>query len=180
MKETMKNVFVILVVWCFAALPSFAQEVSQEVSQAVEPETVTVMDHEVEPRSGLYLVTKDVNVRAGPDTKFKRVAGLKEGERVRAVGKPKGKSWMAVSQDGVTLGFVYSPILTAVVDGALAEEFKGTYMSENGDESVACDYRFRFERKSMVEGDGFSVADYEVRFRCASQQGAAVFYATCS
>ena len=33
-----------------------------------------------------------------------------------------------------------------------------------------------FERKADVQGDSFETADYEVRFRCASQKGAALFY----
>jgi len=140
------------------------------------PENVTVMGFDVEPMSGLFVVTKDVNVRKGPDTKHGRVAGLKAGERVRVIGKPKGASWVAVSKDGETLGFVFAKMLVPVVNGALDEQFMGSYTSK-GDNGVACEYRFRFERKIKVEGAEFQTADYEIRFRCASSKGAATFYA---
>jgi len=136
-----------------------------------------VMDREVLPMVGLFEVTKDVNVRAGPGTDFKRLSGLKAGERVRAIGKVENTSWMAVSKDGETLGFVYTPILVAVVDGALGEQFFGSYMAQDRQDGVACDYRFRFEGKTRVEDGDFETADYEIRFRCASQVGARIFYA---
>ncbi len=143
----------------------------------LDPETITVMDHEIVPMVGLFEVTKDVNVRAGPGTDFKRLSGLKAGERVRAIGKPKGASFIAVSQDGETLGFVYSPVLVPVVDGTLSEQFFGSYMSEDKKDGVACDYRFRFEGKVEVQGESFETSDYEIRFRCASPSGARIFYA---
>jgi len=142
-----------------------------------EPEPVMVMEHEVVPMAGLYEIKKDVNVRAGPGTDFKRLSGLKAGARVRAIGKVRGTSWMAISKDGETLGFVYTPILVPVVDGALGEQFFGSYMAQDPKDGVACDYRFRFEGKTRVEGGDFETADYEVRFRCASQVGAKIFYA---
>lgn len=148
-----------------------------ELPQTPATATVTVMGHTVKPLAGLYVVAKDVNVRAGPDTTFKRVTGLKAGAHVRAVGKTENGKWMAVSKDGVNLGFIYAPILVAVVDGALNEQFTGSFMDEQRAGGVACDYRFRFERKSGVEGGSFETADYEVRFRCASSKGAALFYA---
>lgn len=142
-----------------------------------QPATVTVMGHEVLPKKGLFEVTADLNVRGGPGTNFERVEGLKAGDRVRAVGRTEDGEWIAVSKDGITLGFVYAPILIAVVDGALSEQFFGSYMNEDIAGGVACDYRFRFERKSDVEGGHFETADYEVRFRCASESGGALFYA---
>ena len=142
-----------------------------------EVEPVMVMDQEVAPMVGLYEITKDVNVRAGPGTDFERLAGLKAGERVRAIGKVDGTSWMAISKDGETRGFVFTPILVPVVDGSLGEQFFGSYMASDQKDGVACDYRFRFEGKTKVEGGDFETADYEVRFRCASQVGAKIFYA---
>lgn len=152
-------------------IPDHAQD---KAMKALETKVVTVMGVDVEPMSGLFVVTNDVNVRKGPDTKFKRVKGLKKGTHVRAIGKPKGTSWIAVSQDGETLGFVFSKMLMPVVDGTLDEQFIGSFASAEG---VACDYRFRFERKVKAEGASFDTADYEVRFRCASSKGAASFYA---
>lgn len=141
------------------------------------PMIVTVLGHDVLPKKGLFEVTKDVNVRGGPGTEFDRVESLKASDRVRAVGKTEDGEWTAVSKDGVTLGFIHSSLLMTVVDGKFSEPFFGSFMSTDKVGGVACDYRFRFERKSDVEGGDFETADYEVRFRCASQQGAALFYA---
>lgn len=141
------------------------------------PLIVSVLGHDVLPKKGLFEVTKDVNVRSGPGTEFERASNLKAGDRVRAVGKTEDGEWTAVSKDGATLGFIHTALLMTVVDGKLAEPFYGSFMSTDKVGGVACDYRFRFERKSDVEGGDFETADYEVRLRCASQQGAALFYA---
>ena len=141
-----------------------------------QPATVMVMDHEVVPKKGLFEIVTDLNVRAGPGTEFKRLEGLKAGDRVRAIGVSADGDWVAINKDGVTLGFVATQHLVAVVDGALTEQFFGSYTGEKIAGGIACDYRFRFERKADVEGGSFETADYEVRFRCASPQGAALFY----
>ena len=140
-------------------------------------DAVEVMGHEVDPMTGVYVATDDVNVRGGPGTDFKRVDGLKDGDRIRAIGKSKDGKWIAASKDGETLGFVFARILKPVIDGTLGEQFFGSYMHQTKQGGIACDYRFRFDGKVKVEGDSFSTSDYEVRFRCASQQGARIFYA---
>lgn len=140
-------------------------------------DAVEVMGHEVEPQTGVYVATDDVNVREGPGTDFKRVDGLKDGDRVHSIGKSQDGKWIAVSKDGETLGFVYAQILKPVIDGILGEQFFGSYMHQEKQGGIACDYRFRFDGKVQVEGDSFSTSDYEVRFRCASQKGARIFYA---
>ena len=141
------------------------------------PLTVSVLGHEVLPKKGLFEVTTDLNVRSGPGTNFDRVEGLKAGDRVRVLGKSEDGDWLAISKDGVTLGFAYAPILIAVVDGTLTEPFVGSYTNDAIAGGIACDYRFRFERKSDVEGESFQTADYEVRFRCAGAKSGALFYA---
>lgn len=139
------------------------------------PQVVTVMGHDVSPKKGLFEVTSDLNVREGPGTDFARIDTLEEGARVRAVGASDDGEWVAVSRGGDTLGFVYAPVLIAVVDGTLEEEFYGSFTSTHAI-GVACDYRFRYEGKSEVQGADFETADYEVRFRCASRRGAAISY----
>lgn len=159
--------------------PAWAQYDTPEVVLPESPiqESVTVMDHEVQVKTGLYEVTKDMNVRVGPGTTFKRVKSLKAGSRVRAVGKTEDGDWMAISKDGVTLGFAYAPILVPVVDGALSEQFLGTFSNPDIHGGISCNYRFRFERKTPVEGGNFETADYEIRFRCATPQKKTLFYA---
>lgn len=159
--------------------PAWAQYAEPEVvlPEPPAPEKVTVMGHDVQVKTGLYEVTKDMNVRAGPATTFERVSSLKAGSRVRAVGKAEDGDWLAISKDGVTLGFAYAPILIPVVDGALSEQFFGSFMNPEIDGGIACGYRFRFERKTPVEGGNFETADYEIRFRCAGSEKKALFYA---
>lgn len=140
------------------------------------PQIVTVMGHDVVPKKGLFEVASDMNVRDGPGTDYERVDGLSKGDRVRAVGRTEDNEWVAVSRDGTTLGFVYAPLLVPIVDGTLPEQFFGQITSDDLLGGIACEYRFRFERKLDVEGEDFQTADYEVRFRCASQQGGALFY----
>jgi len=193
-ERTMKKFFILftLAVLSLYALPlqaqysgqhseEFVRDPEQEQSMPAalpETETVTVMDIEVEPLSGLFVVGNDVNVRSGPDTKYKRIAGLIAGDHVRAVGIAIDAPWIAVSKDGETLGFVIASVLAPVVDGSLQEQFLGSYASKRKNKNgVACDYRFRFERKIKVEGANFQTADYEIRFRCASSKGASSFYA---
>lgn len=145
-------------------------------SEDETPKTVTVLGHDMLPKKGLLEVTADLNVREGPGTNFKRIDGLEKGDRVRAVGKSADGEWIAVSRGGDILGFVYAPVMIPVVDGLLEEQFFGSFASKDIAGGVACDYRFRFERKTEVEGGDFETADYEIRFRCASQEGAALSY----
>lgn len=186
MKNRLALIFISAALSVPVALPVQAQDTSHDLGHeqpvpapADMPvvKTVVVMEHEVVPTVGEYVVTNDVNVRKGPGTKFKRIAGLLTGERVRAIGKSEEGDWMALSKDGETLGFVFMKMLAPVVDGTLDEQFFGSYMTQNATEDgVACDYRFRFERKVDVQGARFQTADYEIRFRCASQKGALIFY----
>jgi len=150
---------------------------SLPVAARVDASPIRVLGQEVVPMTGLFQVTTDVNVRAGPGTDFARVSGLSAGQRVRAIGTVPAARWIAVSKDGETLGFVFAQALVAVVDGALEEQFFGSYMAPDAQGGIACDYRFRFEGKELVEGADFQTSDYEVRFRCASTTGARIFYA---
>ena len=134
--------------------------------------TVSVMGVEVIPKTGTYAITADANVRKGPGTENKVIGSLKQGERVQIIGQAEGKDWYAVSRSGETLGFVYSKIMLPVVDGTLGEETRGVLMQRG----TVCDYRFRFEEKTEVEGGAFDTSDYEIRFRCASEKGEMVFY----
>ncbi|MEG3618658.1 SH3 domain-containing protein [Magnetovibrio sp. PR-2] len=182
-----KFVSSIAVVLLFSPLSAWAQldmtprTVHEDEAEVDVPDqghdAVEVMGHELEPLIGVFVATDDVNVRGGPGTNFKRIDGLKGGLRVRAIGNSKDGKWIAVSQDGETLGFVFAKILKPVIDGTLGEQFFGSYMHQTKQGGIACDYRFRFDGKVKVEGDSFSTSDYEVRFRCASQQGARIFYA---
>ena len=148
--------------------PSADPEASPEIVKT----TASVMGFEIIPKTGTYAITADANVRKGPGTENKVIGSLKQGKRVQIVGQAEGKDWYAVSKDGEILGFVYSKIMLPVVDGTLSEETRGVLMQKG----AVCDYRFRFEGKTEVEGGAFDTSDYEIRFRCAGEKGEIVFY----
>ena len=127
-----------------------------------EKKTMTFRGVKVTPFKGEYVVLRDVNVRAKPKTKSKKVGSLKAGRRVQVVAKAPG-AWMAVRDGTKDLGFVYSPMLMPLIDGALAEDLTGNASVKGG---AACDYRIRFEGKSQVEGQVFEIADYDVMWDC--------------
>ena len=55
------------------------------------------LGREITPGAGLYLVAKDANVRAGPETSARKVGSVSRGGRVDVAGKAKGGAgWMAV------------------------------------------------------------------------------------
>ena len=128
-----------------------------------DPKKVTkVLGVVVKPHAGTYLVLKDANVRAKPETRSKRVARLKAGKKVEAVGRVKGP-WLVVQSDGKVLGFVYGPILMPLIDGALVAPIKERLIVA----AVAdCRYTIEFLGKTKAEGQHFAFADYEVEWRC--------------
>jgi len=114
---------------------------------------------------GTYLVTKGVNVRAGPKTESKKLGTVKAGTRVQVVGRAKGGAgWMAIKNDeGTDYGFVYAPILLPLIDGTLDKNFSGRVLLE---EHAPCGYTFEFRGKNTVEGEDYVFSDYEVSYRC--------------
>lgn len=175
---TLTSLVLALIMATIASAPALAQDAPPGASLQADidagAKSVKVMDFTVSVGPGSYAVKTDSNVRKGPGKKHARVAGVAEGERVQVIGIAEDdKEWFAISRAGETLGFIHSSLLIPVVDGALEEEMRGVVMLKG----TACDYRLRFEGKSPVQGGEFETSDYEVRFRCASQDGAAIFYA---
>ena len=123
----------------------------------------TFLGVEVKPTQGTYLVTKDVNVRALPKTASKRLSRLKKGMKVTGAGYPKDAAWLAVRMGDKDLGFVYSPVLVPLIDGALTGELRGKLDAGN---NRACRYSIDFEGKSEADGELFEIADYEVAYAC--------------
>lgn len=128
-----------------------------------------VLGVEVETHMGTYLVLKDANVRAGPQTRSKRVGRLKAGELVEAVGRVKGP-WIAVRVGDKVLGFVYGPIMMPLVDGTLSEPLKGA--TANG----TCQYVLEFQGKTGGEKQRFEFADYNVEWTCMRDGAKIVFH----
>lgn len=122
---------------------------------------ITFLGQSVTPRMGTYVVTKDLNVRAEPDTNGKKVASFREGDRLTVVGKAKG-SWLAVRMDGKDLGFVYGPVLMPLVDAVVKEPLVGKVALRGG----SCSYRAVFEGESPIEGQMFNSVDYRATLEC--------------
>ena len=116
----------------------------------------------VKPLHGQYLVLKDVNIRARPKTKSKKMGSFKAGKRIDVVARAAG-AWVAVREGGKDLGFVYDRILLPLIDGTLKKDLKGKTLVKGG---ASCQYRIRFEGKSQVEGQVFEIADYDVFWDC--------------
>ncbi|MFQ5763617.1 MAG: SH3 domain-containing protein [Rhodospirillales bacterium] len=129
---------------------------------AAEKKTTTFLGQAVTPLKGTYLVVKDVNVRAKPATKSKKVGSYKAGERINVVARAKG-AWVAVRDGGKDVGFVYDRVLMPLIDGTLTGDLTGKVEAQAG---PACEYRIRFVGKSPVEGQLFEIADYDVLWKC--------------
>lgn len=126
------------------------------------PKPMTFMGVKVKPFQGQFLVLKDVNIRARPKTKSKKVGSFKAGRRIDVVARAPG-AWVAVREGGKDLGFVYDQILLPLIDGTLDSDLEGKTSVKGG---ASCQYRIRFEGKSQVEGQVFEIADYDVFWDC--------------
>ena len=122
----------------------------------------TFLGTKIKPKPGIYVVTTDVNVRAKPETKSKRVGRFRKGERIKSVGKATG-AWVAVQKDGKEYGFVYEPILLEIIDGAIEKPQSGSLKEKGRPE---CGYTIQYEGKSEAEGQLFEVADYVIDWEC--------------
>jgi len=157
----------VAVAWVLALgllLPLGNGAVGQSSNGANKGETApkTFLGTKIKPKPGIYVVTKDVNVRAKPETKSKRVGRFRKGERITTVGKATG-AWVAVQKDGKDYGFVYEPILLEIIDGTLGKPQSGS-LKEKG--RPDCGYSIQYEGKSEAEGQLFKVADYAVDWDC--------------
>ncbi|MBT4932232.1 MAG: SH3 domain-containing protein [Rhodospirillaceae bacterium] len=124
----------------------------------------TFLGLQVTKIEGTYLVTKGVNVRAGPKTGSKKLGTLKAGSKVTVVGRAKGGAgWMAINRDGKEYGFVYAPVMLPMIDGTLTEKVSGTVQIE---EHAPCGYTFEFRGKNTVDGEDYVFSDYEISYRC--------------
>ena len=124
-------------------------------------------DIELSPAATAYLVLRDANIRALPETKSKRVGSVKTGSRIESAGKAKGTDWVSVKEDGRVIGFVYAPVLAATIDGTLERDLIGVNTATAGPQ---CRHRVHFEGKSQVEGETLETADYRIAFQCSGER----------
>jgi hypothetical protein len=117
---------------------------------------------EIDTLDQTYVVIRDVNVRSKPDTKAKRIDGLKKGQQVHAVGRYQG--WLAVMRDGKPLGFTYRKYLAALINGALTQPVRGSAVVNNDGK---CAYEIIYSGGSTAGVENkFDMADYDVQVRC--------------
>ncbi len=67
--------------------------------------------HMVETEMGLYVLTRNSNVRAGPGTDAKAVEVAQSGSGVDVVGRVRDKNWMLIAINGVVRGYVFGDLL---------------------------------------------------------------------
>lgn len=67
--------------------------------------------HIVETELGLYVLTRNSNIRLGPAADTKAVEVLPSGTGVEVVGRVNGKNWMLVAVNGVIRGYVFGDLL---------------------------------------------------------------------
>lgn len=84
----------------------------------------------IERMSGTYEITKHANVRARPETKGKRLGGLRRGTRIEVAGKSGG--WFAVRRSGKDLGFVYKTLLKMVSLPPVEKDAEGRILDAAG------------------------------------------------
>lgn len=108
-----------------------------------------------------YIVLRDVNVRSKPDTKSKRLAGLKKGTIIHSPGRHLG--WVAVLDTEKPVGFAYKKYLLPVIDGTLINPVVGTASIASGG---TCTFTIEFVGKSDASSALFKMADYETIVWC--------------
>ena len=59
----------------------------------------------------IYVTVKNANVRAEPSTTAARVATLREGTQVTALGTAEDGDWFRIARGGKALGYVYAPLI---------------------------------------------------------------------
>ncbi|MHA7873414.1 MAG: SH3 domain-containing protein, partial [Hyphococcus sp.] len=69
------------------------------------------LDPVMETDLGLYVATRNANVRIGPGTAYAVAEMLDAGAGVEVVGRVVDKSWMLVAVDGVVRGYVFQDLL---------------------------------------------------------------------
>ncbi len=120
------------------------------------------------PAFETYLVLTDVNVRAKPLTKSRRIGRLRKNERVSAVGKAEKTEWIAVKKGQKKLGFVYGKALLPVIDGSLIRPIKNNITAKTKSRAKLwpCSYQVRFIGKVKIKNSKQITSDYDMKMTC--------------
>ena len=127
-------------------------------------------DFTFEGHKGQYLVTrKNVNVRAKPSNKGKRLSKLKRRDIVDVLGRVKGTQWIATKKDGKELGFVFASSLTPLINAAVDEPLNGRVdMSEEN--KPVCNYEVAYQGRFEEDEVVFISSDYLAHFTCEQNE----------
>jgi len=126
-------------------------------------------DIDLEGYSGPYLVIKNVvNYRAKPDSDSKRLGQLSPRDIVMVKGRAKGTNWLAVTDHGEELGFVYISSITPLIDGSLNTPLHG-HIATAHKNKPDCDYTIHYDGRAIEEATIFVSSDYRVDFACIKQ-----------
>lgn len=120
----------------------------------------------LEGQKGPHLVIKDnINVRAKPLSKGKKLSKLQKRETVTVLGYAKGTKWFAVQKNGNDIGFVYGMGLAPLIDASFDAPLLGR-IDMSADQKPICTYKIIFDGRTTEEQIVFVASDYQAHFTC--------------
>lgn len=69
------------------------------------------LDYDLETEKGLYVLTRNANVRLGPSTKFNVVTQLESGDGIDVIGEVVGENWMLVAINNEIIGYIFADLM---------------------------------------------------------------------
>ena len=119
------------------------------------------MGVEIEVGPATYIVLRNVNVRSRPETKSKRLKGLKKGNKVQSTGYHQG--WITIIEEGKPVGFAYKKFLLPLIDGSLEKDVTGMTKVAGRFE---CNYQLVYAGRSDAGNEVYKMADYDINAIC--------------
>jgi hypothetical protein len=146
----------------------------QRLSMGLQPPEDPLEGLEIEPASGAFVAQKrDITIRAKPDDGSRSVDKLRRGERIEAIGRPKGhEGWVAVGHEGKAIGFLEEAGVMRVIDAAINRPLSGKVQIEG---NITCAYELGFVGRTAVLGEVFGSADYSGNLACTRNGGLEMF-----
>ena len=112
-------------------------DVTVKDTRTVARETTIVRQKDVMPAPAQlilinepYVAVKNSNVRKGPNTSYDRSGFLVTGDEIDVVGRVSNTDWLMVARDGVTVGYVYEPLLRRESGGAVLADAQSPVTDE--------------------------------------------------
>lgn len=99
---------------------AFLQNIFDDPSQRIAVRAGVDASRTLETDLGDYVLTRNANIRLGPDTKTKAVEVLSAGTAVDALGRVVTARWLLIAYQGQARGYVYEPLATPAPGAELA------------------------------------------------------------